>query len=143
MPERKSVSRKPDCYGDSDEYNPMSGVCKKCPYRYDCRDQIDKDVNKTAGWPQTTRKKKKKTSGEIEPITTGKAIMSLGDSPYNHTQPLAPQFFTFLGFSLAKATLIEGVQLIDSARDNYATQNMRDIESIIKLNNQGESDDDS
>jgi len=66
--------------------------------------------------------------------------MSVGLSPYNHARPLAPQFFRYLGFSVAKTTLIEGIQLIDSAREHYAQENMREVEALGALI--GDSDDD-
>ena len=135
------MSRKPTCFGDSDEYSPTSSICKKCPFRHDCRDEVDSQVNKGAavyGNTYVTRSKDSKTNGSIQPLSAGKALMSIGVSPYNHVKPLAPQFFRYLGFSVAKTTLVEGIQLIDSAREHYALENVREIEALTRL---GDTDD--
>ena len=68
--------------------------------------------------------------------------MSVGLSPYNHSRPLAPQFFRYLGFSVAKTTLIEGIQLIDSAREHYAQENMKEIEALGAVIGVDSDDDD-
>jgi len=139
------MSRKPSCFGDSDEYTPTSSICKKCPFRHDCRDEVDSQVNKGAAtygtyYSSGSNTKNGKTNGQIQPLSAGKALMSIGASPYNHAKPLAPQFFRYLGFSVAKTTLIEGIQLIDSARDHYAQENIREIEALTNL---GKTEDDS
>ena len=134
------MSKKPSCFGDSDEYSPISGICKKCPYRHDCREECDSQANRGAATYNGNAPRKQKTNGQIEPLSAGKAIMSVGLSPYNHARPLAPQFFRYLGFSVAKTTLIEGIQLIDSAREHYAQENMREVEALGALI--GDSDDD-
>ena len=136
------MSRKPQCFGDSDEYSPISSICKKCPYRHDCREECDSQANKgAANYGTANASRKSKTNGQIEPLSAGKAIMSIGLSPYNHARPLAPQFFRYLGFSVAKTTLIEGIQLIDSARDHYAQENMREIEALGAVIGVGDDDD--
>jgi len=137
------MSRKPQCFGDSDEYSPISGICKKCPYRHDCREECDRQANRGAATYGTSQRKKgSKTNGEIEPLSAGKAIMSVGLSPYNHSRALAPQFFRYLGFSVAKTTLVEGIQLIDSAREHYAQENMRDVEALGSVLGVNSDDDD-
>ena len=138
------MSRKPQCFGDSDEYSPISGICKKCPYRHACREECDSQANRGAARYGTTHtsRKQEKTNGQIEPLSAGKALMSVGLSPYNHSRPLAPQFFRYLGFSVAKTTLIEGIQLIDSAREHYAQENMKEIEALGAVIGVDSDDDD-
>ena len=138
------MSRTPQCFGDTDEYSPISGICKKCPYRHDCREECDSQVNKGAASYGSTRtsRKKKKTDGEIAPLSAGKALMSVGLSPYNHSRPLAPQFMRYLGLSVARITLEEGIQLIDSAREHYAEENMREFDALDTVIIGGDSDGD-
>lgn len=144
-PKGRQMSRKPSCFGDSDEYTPTSSICKKCPFRHDCRDEVDSQVNKAAAtygtFYSSGSNKTKKTNGQIQPLSAGKALMSVGMSPYNHAKPLAPQFFRYLGFSVAKTTLIEGIQLIDSARDHYAQENIREIEALVSVTGEKNDDD--
>ena len=139
------MSKKPSCFGDSDDYSPLSVICKKCPYRHDCREACDSQANKAAGVYGSFQQVRKaqgssQTNGDIAPLSAGKAIMSVGASPYNHARPLAPQFFRYLGFSVARTTLMEGIQLSDSARDHYAQENMRDVDALGSL--LGGTDDD-
>lgn len=125
---------KPTCYGKDTDFSETSRVCNGCGWRFDCKKEVERGANAPQspwGVKRRTTSSTSSTNGSLEPITVGKAMLAVGNSPYNHGKDLAPQFFKYLGYSVMEVTLEEGLNLVRSARTHYATENMKDIALLI------------
>lgn len=133
------TNRTPACFGDNTQYSETSRICGNCPFRHDCRRDVDSQAARTpwgarpAAYSSTpTPPQARATNGHIAPVTAARAAVAVGASPYNFNNALAPQFMHYLGYSVVEVTLQEGLSLVQQARANYATQNVQEITQVIQ-----------
>ena len=120
---RSYSGNKPSCYGDSDEYSDTSSYCRACPFAADCREVIEKSINKVAirsAQVVTPRKYSNYTSTtSSKPQTTHSGNAIIKPVKFNHNKPIASQYITYVGYDVAEAMASRAVDLVRSCRSEY------------------------
>lgn len=133
------MTKKPACFGDDTQYSETSRICSQCPFRYDCKREVDAGARAPA-WgarpaasaTNAATPAARGTNGYIAPVTAARAAQAVGASPYNFNNALAPQFMHYLGYSVVEVTLQEGLSLVQQARANYAHNNVQEISAVVQ-----------
>lgn len=115
----------PKCFGDASEYDEYGGVCKGCSFRLDCANTIQRIQSRigTMRAPSTQQPYRTVTPYQSPQPTQVSTTQNQTTSSYTFDKQVAPQFGTYVGFSMLEALLVEAQRLVYAARRNYLDTN--------------------